>query len=188
VASQITEGNHWLQGADLQVMVTNAAGDIVGSGKGRLAPNARGVAVRVPVTGEGPWQSQLRLKDDAGAIETSAEVHPRGDDLFSEPLVFRRDPGGVRPAQAVADFAFRRTERVHVEWSTSAPLEQRQARLLDRAGNPLPLPVNIAEQNGRVSADLVLGPLGPGDYLIEITGTAAGKPGRAVVAIRVQNN
>jgi VWFA-related protein len=188
VASQLTEGNHWLQGADLQVVVTNSAGDVVGSGRGRLDANARGVAVRVPVSSDGPWQSQLRLRDGTAALETSAPIHPRGEALFSEPVVFRRDPGGVQPARPVADFAFRRTERVHVEWTTSAPLDQRQARLLDRAGNPLPLPVNLSEQNGRLSADLVLGPLGPGDYLIEVTGTAVGTSGRAVVAIRVQNN
>jgi hypothetical protein len=75
---------------------------------------------------------------------------------------------------------------VHVEWPVAASAGQRQARLLDRAGQPLEVPVTLSarEVNGRavVAADVNLAPLSAGDYVIELTldGTE-----RVLVAFRV---
>jgi len=193
VAGQLAEAGKWLAGGDLQAVVTTPSGEMAGSGRAKLDVGARGVAVRVPVTGAGPWHVQLRLRNGADALETTAEVkplaRPDASSLLNDPLVFRGDPGGVQPARPVADFLFRRTERVHIEWTTKGQIDQRQARLLDRAGNALPIAVNLAEKPGAIlAADLVLGPLGPGDYLIELTATGPAGSTRQLVAIRVQNN
>jgi VWFA-related protein len=195
VAGQLAEAGKWLKGADVQAIVTTGTGDMAGSGRARLDAGVRGVAIKVPVTGDGPWHAQLRLKDGDNAIETSADVLPMArlsragaSPLLGDPIVFRQDPGGVRPAQPVADFLFRRTERVHIEWTAHGTVDARQARLLDRTGAPLPVGVNVAEKPGSVvAADLVLGPLGPGDYMIELTVSGGGTTSRHLVAIRVQN-
>jgi VWFA-related protein len=189
VAGQLAEAGKWLAGADVQAIVTTGSGEMAGSGRAKLDPGVRGVAVRVPVTGEGPWHAQLRLKNGADVLETTAEVRPKsGASLIGEPIVFRGDPGGVQPARPVADFFFRRTERVHIEWATKGAIESHQARLLDRAGHVLPVNVTLAEQPGVIVADLVLGPLGPGDYMIELQVSGGGTSARQLVAIRVQNN
>lgn len=193
VAGQLAEAGKWLAGADVQAIVTTGAGDMAGIGRGKLDAGVRGVAVRVPVTGNGPWHAQLRLKNGADLVETSAEVRPLArpgaSPLVGDPIVFRLDPGGVQPARPVADFLFRRTERVHVEWTTRGQIDSRQARLLDRAGHALPIAVSLAEKPGAIlAADLVLSPLGPGDYLIELTAAGPAGATRQLVAIRVQNN
>jgi len=192
VASQLAERGQWLAGGDIQAVVTTGAGEMAGSGRAKLDAGVRGVAIRVPVTGDGPWHAQLRLRNGDLAIETTAEVRPLSragaSALLGDPVVFRGDPGGVQAARPVADFLFRRTERVHIEWATRSQIDTRQARLLDRAGNALPIAVTVAEKAGAVlTADLVLGPLGPGDYMIELTATGAGGSTRQLVAIRVQN-
>ncbi len=195
VASQLAERNQWLAGADVQAIVTTSTGEMAGSGRAKLDAGARGVAVRVPVTGEGPWTAQLRLRNgtEADAIETTATIRSMAragaSTLVSDPVVFRGDPGGVQAARPVADFLFRRTERVHIEWTTRGQIDARQARLLDRAGNALPIAVTLAEKPGAIiAADLVLGPLAPGDYMIELTASGPGGSTRQLVAIRVQNN
>jgi len=196
VAGQLAEAGKWLAGADVQAVVTTPNGEMAGSGRAKLDAGVRGVAVRVPVTGDGPWHVQLRLRnttDPTAALETTAEVRPLArpgaSPLLGDPLVFRGDPGGVQPARPVADFLFRRTERVHIEWTTRGQIDARQARLLDRAGNALPVGVSLAEKPGAIlAADLVLGPLGPGDYLIELSASGPAGSTRQLVAIRVQNN
>jgi hypothetical protein len=91
-----------------------------------------------------------------------------------------------RPA---ATALFRRTERAHLEWTSSAPLATRTARLLDRTGAPLPVEVTLSEKPGAVlAADLNLAPLGPGDYIIELSVTTeGGKSSTQLLALRVRN-
>lgn len=191
VSGQLAERGQWLGGGDLQAIVTTGAGEVAGSGRAKLDPGARGVAVRVPVSGDGPWQVQLRLRNGEAALETTASVKPmsREDALLGDPIVFRVDPGGVQAARPVADFLFRRTERVHIEWAMRGQIDARQARLLDRAGNALPIGVTIADKPGSLlAADLILGALAPGDYVIELTASGPTGTTRKLVAIRVQNN
>jgi hypothetical protein len=62
--------------------------------------------------------------------------------------------------------------------------------MLDRAGQPLPLPVVMGEkvdEAGRrwIVADVTLAPLGAGDYIIELSFTAGGSENKTVTAIRV---
>jgi hypothetical protein len=63
--------------------------------------------------------------------------------------------------------------------------------VLDRAGNPLAVPVTVGERvdeaTGQrwITADVTLAPLTLGDYAIEIGTTAAGTSNRIVTAIRV---
>ena len=82
------------------------------------------------------------------------------------------------PSTVVAGAEYRRTERVHIEWPILKPLDRREARLLGRDGQPLAVAVAVTERevDGRpsLSADATLGPLAPGDYVIELTVGAAG--------------
>lgn len=193
VAPQLAETGKWLDGGDLQVVLTTASGEMVTSGRGRLDRQSRGASARValPAGTTGPWNAQLRLRNGAEMIETSVSIArsgpPSAATLLSGALPYRATPGMQSALHPVADFLFRRTERLHVEWTLGAALETREARLLDRAGNPLPVQVTLAEKPGVLVADVNLAPLGPGDYILEVNVAGAGATARTKIAIRVQN-
>ena len=89
-------------------------------------------------------------------------------------MLFRRGPSTGNKAVATADPRFTRAERLILEWPStdSAPAA---AQLLDRTGHPLALPVQVttrAEPGAAWSwivAEVVLGPLAPGDYGVEVS-------------------
>jgi hypothetical protein len=89
----------------------------------------------------------------------------------------------------LAAFHFRRTERVRIDWPILQPLESSSARLLDRNGNPLPVPVTLTtrEVEGAtfLSGMISLAPLSIGDYVVEVNATAGGTAEQQLLAIRV---
>jgi hypothetical protein len=109
--------------------------------------------------------------------------------LAGPPVVYRATPSPRSPLVPVADFLFRRTERVHVDWMRLAEIDRREARLLGRDGKPLAVPVNVTERDagGRASiaADANLAPLTDGEYAIELTVGRGDRVERQVIAIRV---
>ncbi len=193
IAPALAEAGKWMDGGDLQVVLTSPAGAMVASGRGRLDRVSRGAAARValPAGAVGPWNAQLKVRSGDEAVETSVAIAPNppasSTTLLSAALLYRATPGMNSALHPVADFLFRRTERVHVEWMLGAPLETREARLLDRAGNPLPLQVTLGEKPGVLAADINLAPLGPGDYILEVTVGSSGTTAHTKVAIRVGN-
>jgi hypothetical protein len=77
-----------------------------------------------------------------------------------------------------------------VEWGETAPLDQRQARLLDRSGKVLPIEVTLTERQtpagaAILAADVALSPLAPGDYLLEVTASSGATSIKKLLAIRV---
>ncbi len=108
-----------------------------------------------------------------------------------QPLLFRRGVTTGNRVLPAADLRFSRTERVRLELPVDGDVKAGSGRLLDRAGQPMPLPVTVAERlddaTGQrwITADLVLAPLAGGDYAIEIEVVGAGKTQKVVSAIRV---
>jgi hypothetical protein len=120
---------------------------------------------------------QLRPDANDGVVLTdTARVvmsASRGDDLGA-PVVWRRGPStGPRHLQT-ADPRFSRSERIRLELATTVP-GTAAARLLDRAGQPLHVPVEVSarpDDSGQfrwIVADAALAPLAPGQYVIEVT-------------------
>jgi hypothetical protein len=86
--------------------------------------------------------------------------------------------------------SFSRTERARFEVPAVSDTKVEAARILDRNGNAMELPVALSERTDAtgqrwISADVTLAPLAPGDYIIELSGTAAGKPQVLLTAFRV---
>ena len=81
-----------------------------------------------------------------------------------------------------------RTDRVRIEFPRLSPLDGRVARLLDSRGQPLAVPVNVAddEPRARLIVTLSLAPLARGSYSIELTATASGLSDRRLVPLQVQ--
>ena len=86
---------------------------------------------------------------------------------------------------ATADLRFRRTDRLRVE-VPAAPGDVVTARLLDRRGTALAVPVAAAARDDPggmrwQTAEVALAPFAPGDYVIELASGSA----RTLVAFRI---
>ena len=152
---------------------------------------ARGTLVPVQVpAASGPWQANVRIRGDAGAVESDsvAAEGPTGE-LLGRPLVYRAASAAASPFRPASILYFRRTERVRLEWPVMKPVDEHTVRMLDRAGTPLTIAITAGarEVGGqpRISADITLAPLSNGDYLIELTARAGGLTERQLTALRV---
>lgn len=97
-------------------------------------------------------------------------------------LFIRRGPGTANKDAPTADLRFRRNEQVRAEIA-GEQADVITARLLDRTGRPLAVPVAAAVRNDDDgsrwhTAQVALAPLAAGDYVIEIT-TTGGEAGQA---------
>jgi VWFA-related protein len=190
ISSAQFERSGWAQGADAQAIVTDAAGTALGTIKGRIEPGARSVSLHVPLGfGAGPWRVVVKVDGRDAALDDRLEVAPSAGTLIGDVLAFRGTPAAQSVLRPVADFQFRRTERVHLEWPELQPLDQRTARLLDRKGQPLPIEATLTERTAPagtvLAADVNLGPLAPADYLIDVTVGHGADSEHRVVAFRI---
>jgi hypothetical protein len=135
-------------------------------------------------TGEVSIRARLRAVDGGTPLQDAVRL---AADAATSPLYFRRGATTGNRLVPAADLRFSRTERVRLEIPVGPDVKAGAGRLLDRSGQPLQLPVTVSERTDDatgqhwVSADVILGPLAPGDYGIEV---AIGNE-RLVTAIRV---
>jgi hypothetical protein len=131
----------------------------------------------------------VNVKVSAGGerLEDRATVEAgKATQLLGVPVIYRAAFGPRAPIQPVADFQFRRTERVHVEWPILKPIDQRQARLLGQAGQQLSVAATVTEApNGSLAVDVNLAPLSPADYVLELTVGSGRERERRLMAIRI---
>ncbi len=106
-------------------------------------------------------------------------------------LLYRRGPSTVNREIPTADFRFRRSEHLLIEVPIRAAADV-SARLLDRTGKALPIPVassvrDDVDGSHWQTARLALAPLAVGDYVVEIRAGGSGGSGgyRTLVAFRV---
>ena len=137
----------------------------------------------------GPWTASVRIKSADRELVDRIDVPSIAGKLLGDPLVFRASTLPNSTTTPVADFAFRRTERIHVEWPVLTPLDQRQARLLDSRGQPLPVNASATELQSTgttvLAADLALTPLAAGEYVVEVVVNAGATSEQRLVAFRV---
>jgi len=146
-----------------------------------VMPAANSFALRVPEQGELPdedYAVRVRVYPEGDAsialTDTGRVALGRAPRGLSEPLVWRRGPAtGPRYVQT-ATTRFRREDRLRLEFATRLDATP-QARLVDRTGSPLQVPVAAtaradAEDEGLrwVVAEVALAPLAAGDYEIEL--------------------
>jgi VWFA-related protein len=195
LASTEIAGGLWSRGAAVTVTaMPKDAGATPVSAKARIEPGARAALVTLPTTQtrERTWQLRTRVTRIGAAdepIDDDFEMAPAETSILSEPMVYRAASSPRAPLQPSADPQFRRTERIHVEWTLTAPLDSRVARLLNRQGDPLPVPVALTERTDGdrlvLAADLVLAPLAPADYVIEIAAARGTDKVQHGVAFRI---
>ena len=134
-------------------------------------------AVRVRLTSTA--DSSLALSDTARVVLSSNQA-------LGEAVMWRRGPTTGLQHRRTADPRFQRSDRLRFEHATTLS-EPPKARLLDRNGNPLSVPVQVTERPDESAAfrwivvDAALAPFAPGDYAVEVTqGTA-----KQVTAFRI---
>ncbi len=128
---------------------------------------------------------------EGGSIPLSDMLRLETGSSGVQPLLFRRGATTGNRLLPAADLRFSRTERVRLELPVEGDAKPGSGRLLDRAGQPLQVPVVVGERldeaTGQrwITADLALAALSGGDYAVEIEVVGTGKSQRVVSAIRV---
>jgi len=181
--------SQWASGADLRLSLSGAKG--AATATGTIEPGTRATIITVPLPegGAGPWRIRVVATRGANEAEDRIDVRSGAGPLLGVPVAFRGTASARVALQPVADFQFRRTERIHVEWPVLKALDQRTARLLDRRGQPLPFETALTDRdvNGMpaLAADLNLAALGAGDYVIEVLAGSGTDAQRALLGFRV---
>lgn len=165
--------------------------------RGYLAPTEADRAARAnPVKAKGPSAvevaldvlSGLRSADDR-TFNVSRYLKADAAPMLGVPALFRATPSPRSPFAPVTAPAFRRSERIHVEWPVAQAIVSRSARILGRNSLPLAVAVTLTEREGPAGqvlvADATLGPLAAGDYVIEVTVASGSEKRTSLVAFRV---
>jgi VWFA-related protein len=171
----------WSAGATAEVTVVSATGAEVAVKRIEVASTATTFTLRVPETGgvpPGEYAVRIRVRpnQDAGVpvSDTARVIVPEQAARVGEALMWRRGPTTGPKYAVTADPRFQRSERVRLEHATTAA-GVAAARMLDKAGNPLLVPVQVTErpdESGEfrwLIAEATLAPLAAGDYAIELT-------------------
>src|SRR6266487_2174318 len=170
-------GPQWSEGFDATATLTTPADVTVATGRLTTPRGAR--TFRIGLTSSQPLVAGdyvLRV----GARSGAAAIPSREVLRFAIPgapgaagaLFVRRGPSTGNKDVPTADLRFRRTETIRLEIPSTADAAG-AARLLDRTGKPLSVPVAAALRDDAdgsrwQTAQLALAPLAPGDYVIEI--------------------
>jgi VWFA-related protein len=159
----------------------------------QLEPGSRVFrAVLTPaVPAPGDYQLRVRITGSGlnGPLNNLAPLAVAAAPDSSGALLARRGPAATSRTVVTADARFRRSERLVVELPIRAP-NVPVARLLDRAGTALTIPIaesdrDEADGSRWHKAEIALAPLAPGDYLVEFaTGSGDGQK-RSLVPFRV---
>lgn len=186
LAAAEIEGGRWKQGAEVQVMMTGPKGEAM-SGRGRIEPGARGTLVKIPVANQsGPWDAMLRIIGDGQPSQTTSVTIARTSaTLIGDGTGYRAAALASAAWRPIAMFQFRRTERLRLEFPILKPLDGQTARLLDRKGQPLDVPVSINTAGAALVAEVNLAPLSIGDYVVEVTAKAGQASEQRFTAIHV---
>jgi VWFA-related protein len=147
-------------------------------------------AAAVPADTVAITDSLNTLERDARIDESRWMMTSRPPDL-NAPTVLRRGPMTGNQLKPAPTRRFSRTDRLRLEAPASEDVTAWTGTLLDRTGKRLGVPVaagvrtDVANGQKWLTADLVLAPLGAGDYIIELTFTRGGAQQRVLSAFRV---
>ena len=178
----------WASGATADVAVRGVDGRTVLAKTIPLGTDG-GFAVQVPegsALAPGDYAVRVRVRGGAGAtIDETARVTvaPEASGI-GDAVVWRRRPATGPAYFRTADPRASRTDRLRFELATTATAAP-SAALLDRAGNPIAVPLQVSTRDDGgvhwIVVDATMAPLAPSDYAVEVK---AGDTARTV-AFRV---
>jgi VWFA-related protein len=190
----------WVEGevidstSDIQfeVAVSAVNGEPVATARARIPAGSRSALMTLVPTGTiatGQYsvrvRSQGNVESETSLTSVSLQLAPNA----SGAVLMRRGPTTGNRDVPTADLNFRRADQLRLD----VPIVEvgtGTARLLDRTGQPLNLPVTTtlredADGTRWTMARLALAPLAPGDYLVELSPQSGGPAPPTLVAFRV---
>lgn len=183
----------WTATAKAEVVIVASDGSEVMSRTLDVKTDDGPFGFAVPESGglpAGEYAVRVRLTSTADhslALSDTARVVLSPSQALGEAVMWRRGPTTGLQHRRTADPRFQRSDRLRFEHATTLS-DPAKARLLDRNGNPLSVPVQVSErpdQSGNfrwIVVDAALAPFAPGDYAIEVTlGTAKQVTGFRIV-------
>jgi VWFA-related protein len=189
MVGELGSGEDWKNGAETDLMVTSASGDTIATGHLTVPPGARSFRAALrPSAPLAPGDYVLRVRArstaSGAAVTESVPAMLAAAPASTGALLVRRGPLTGNRDTPTADARFHRNEQIRVEMPTPEG-NAVTARLLDRTGKPLAIPLTTAareDEDGTrwVTTQLALAPLAVGDYVIELSG-----PARTLVAFRI---
>jgi len=180
------------QGGTAEIEATAGASST--SAKVTLKPGERTFLATMPLAAGATGEVSIRARlvpTEGGSIPLTDMLRVETASSGAQPLLFRRGVTTGNRVVPAADLRFSRTERLRLELPVEGDAKPGGGRLLDRAGQPLQVPVTVGERldeaTGQrwITADVVLAALSGGDYAVEIEVVGTGKSQRVVSAIRV---
>jgi hypothetical protein len=127
-----------------------------------------------------------------GTIESDARAAGRKTTRAAgDPAVLHRGPSTGNQVQPAEGRIFPRSERIRLEIEAAPGAPVWTGALLDRNGTKTAVPVVTSERTDPatgqrwLTADITLAPLGPGDYVVELSTTAGSQLNQNLIAIRV---
>ena len=186
---EVSAAPEWRGGADVDLMLVDKDGGTIATSRVEVPAGSRHFAAKLaPPSGLSPGDYTVTARARGRGVDpnptTASLVVTVRDAGPVAALMTRRGPTTGNRDVPTADVRFRRTDQLKLE-IPAADAAPRTARLLDRNGKPLPLIVTAGVRDDPdgsrwQTAHLVLAPLAPGDYVIELTGAErAGGPGTA---------
>jgi VWFA-related protein len=189
----------WSGGGEATIVIAAAGGQTVATTHATTTASAPRFSVQISDAQlkAGDYLVKVRLQgksggaaDESGQVRVSLpDVAGSTSSMLGQPMLFRRGPFTGAGFQPTADLRFRKAERIRVDVPLAGVIESNTAQLLDRKGQPLPLPVTAAQREEGAqrfaTADLALAPLAPGDYLIEVSVRRGEKTDKVLVAFRM---
>jgi VWFA-related protein len=184
----------WSKGGEADVLLIDPTGNNAGSSHVTLTPAGGGVRAVISPSAIVPGDYEVRVRArSVGAAATANEsirVTVPSSTEGAGVMFFRRGPTTGNKEVPTADLRFRRSDTLRVLVPAPAAMTSESARLLDRTGKALAVPVTVTasqESDGSrwLSGQATLAPLAPGDYLLEIVATTGGAQKRALTAFRV---
>jgi VWFA-related protein len=137
----------------------------------KITVKLKGKNIRARRQYRAPTEAEIALlAQPTPASRPAADSGPPA--VIGEPTAYRLSR--AQPPERSRLLQFDRTDRLRVEWPVLAPLDRREARLLDSAGKPMPidLPLSENESTKTVTVELPLAPFARGVYSVELTAGA----------------
>jgi len=194
IVGEVAASEKWIGGGDVNVTLMRG-GTPVSTARTTIAPGARTFRVAVATTeplAAGDYQVRVRANGAAGAGIPLDDVVTLGVAATPDPigaLLWRRGSATGNKNVATADSRFRRSERLGID-VPAGESSAMTARLLDRTGKPLMVPIAVAPRTDAdgsswQTAELALAPLAPADYVVELTFASTTDQKRTLVPFRI---
>jgi VWFA-related protein len=198
VASQGPKPMVWVAGELAKPAAAATTADITLMGGGAasataaIAAGARGFVVGVPLAKAPTEPIDVRIRLAAAGPDpgTTDLLRIEAGAGLPHPVLFRRGPSTGNRLEPVGDPVYSRTERLRAEVAATPEMKVTDARILDRNGNAVELPVALGERTDAsgqrwLTVDVTLAALGAGDYIIELSGVVGEASHKGLTALRV---